>query len=283
MKQTRVAITQFALVAILIGGCFSNWAIAQPVPTGFVDIRRLPLSDGSVNYDMDVSDSSFSVFHLPDGTTFSGGLPPLFFTDASYGSFAELKAAIVGTWTIERPAMPAPFNIPRIAFTFDFADFPESLFFTPPEITFPTDGSTVPPVFTMTWEWPAGVTPPVGRSTLLRRFGPGSARGGSNSSRYPSADLSKLLDLHAGSGAIPDEAMLWAGDYDPNVLAPYIGEPVIVEGTPFDVEVQVSLRSMSRPVHVLVGNVPECSSIVLIVVGASGVIGSWRRRIGQRS
>jgi hypothetical protein len=166
----RKMVTRFIVsTAVVIAWCFVHQAAAQPPRLFFIELRRMPQNDGSVHLQMDVSHGLQEVVHLPDGTTFSGGFDPnIFFADRTFTSFGELKQAIISMWTIECPAFP-PLGIPHEEYTFSLSDFPESVISeTSPAITYPLDGSTVPPAFTMTWAWPPGVTPSSGRSTLIR-------------------------------------------------------------------------------------------------------------------
>jgi hypothetical protein len=265
-------------VAILLF-YFLTYPAAAQFPRSFIfDVSRMPQRDGSVHFEMNVSSGVRQVVHLPDGTSLTSGFDPNNrFADRTYTSFDELKNAIVGTWTIEHLAFP-PFDIPHEEYTFTLSDFPESAIYeAPPSITYPLHGSVVPREFTMTWEWPAGETPSMGRTTLVRRFhDAGYSQSGTGG--YPRNELSTPISAIDGGGSEADRMTLWAGGYLPNALAGYLSEVAPQQSMPeYRYTLRFASRSMSVPVNVFVG-VPECNGILLFAMGMSACLFPRRAR-----
>jgi hypothetical protein len=265
MKQ-RLSIRFVLTLMVIVACCLQQHAAAQFPGQLSIQVYRMPQTDGSVHFELNVINSLFREVHLPDGTTTSGS--PAFdglFADRTFNSFGDLKSAIVGTWTIEHMAGG---GLPHEEYTFVLSDFPESIADTPPLITYPSDGSRVPPEFTMTWEWPASETPE-NWTTLIRRLGPGNRRSQFGSGGTSPTELSQDVSAIQSTGQAAERLSLWVGGYSSSGLASYLSDVTPQQSMPrFSYEIQSVFLSLSTPVNVRVG-VPECNGIVLVVMSMS--------------
>jgi hypothetical protein len=193
-----------------------------------------------------------------------------------FDSFNELKEALVGEWTIEHPMTPF---FPHETYTFAIHDFPESIFSAPaPEVVSPSDGASVPPVFTLTWAWPPGVAHPNSRATLVEKFGPGDRATRSRSAHTPWNDLSaEIMAAHA-SGGLPERLELRAGSWHQEVLGGFVSEVTPQqEPSRFAYTIHADFFNYSAPIQVFVV-VPEPSVATLWAIGAAVVAAAHRRR-----
>jgi hypothetical protein len=253
--------------SLLICGLWSQFAFA--ISTDFLlDISRLPELNGQVSYQLRASGGLFQTTRLPNGQTVPGS------SGLTFNSYDALRNALVGTWTLEFPP-PGP-SQPQERYTFQMSDFPEPEVYTvPPTITSPSEGTIVPVDFTMTWEWPAGVSPP-GRSTLVSRFGPGSHNSSSGSSLLGSF-LSLGVTSRHSSGEVAERVVLRAGDFNvsnENTLLAYMS-PIVPQQavSTYEFSHRPQLKSYSTPV--LVFPVPEPNLVWLTI----GILVSGGRRI----
>jgi len=254
-KEYCIRFLAIALYLSIVLGGVSDTAHGQ-VPLSYrFGIFRLPEIDGSTKFELQVFGLQHrGIVHLPNGELVTD--PPFrdvnIFGQFVFDSISELKAAIVGEWTLEFPM--SSFE-PHEEYTFEISDFPEStLFAISPNIVSPADGSLVPPEFAMTWAWPVGVTPPSNSATLTQRFGPGSRHSAIDDPN--GAELSAEITAEHGNGDLAQRLELRAGSYHSDVLSDFVSE-VTPQQNPsrYSYTIRSPYFNHSTPIEVFV--VPE--------------------------
>lgn len=191
-------------------------------------------------------------------------------------SQSEALAKLIGSWTLttRRPGIPDQWE----DYTFNVGLFTESNFFSvPPTIVSPVAGSTVPPQFLLTFEWPAGTTPPVGRSaSSIRGLTIESldlnVTSGSNSFpinvTFKPGQTEGSLTLSAGSGEALDR---FVSAVTPSVTDPY-----------WSFTARLAYSNLSTPVSFTVSAVPEPGPMAIggVVAFLATMRRAHRRPIG---
>lgn len=158
MKRTSLTI---AITGLLALGALN--ALAVPINRTFeIDFTRYNHPGGPPTFDMrfvglDLNDSVVT----PNGHTYKGLFSFPFTPPPTNLSESQLYSELIGTWTFNAFTS---FNQPAEVHHFDFLPFSaDDLFHAVPTIVSPLPNSTVPSEFILSWEWPAGVTPPTGK------------------------------------------------------------------------------------------------------------------------
>lgn len=272
----RVGRLVVALSLQILWSGFSNTAYSGTPAIPFrIEIYPIPRIDGGTTFEVNVPASFTRHVRLPNGQLVTTSFPVSGITDLVYGSFSEMKTALVGTWTIEQPMTPL---FPQERHTFELSDFPEDVFAAvPPSIISPTEGSIVPATFLMNWAWPSGVTPPTSRAYQVRRFGPGAARSFRAQASSPADYLSIEVSALHGNGTLAHRIELLAGSFDQEILSAFVSDVTPQQDdSRFTYFVQPVVYSFSKPVQVF-GIVPEPASWILFAA-ASTALACHRRR-----
>jgi hypothetical protein len=241
-----------------------------------IGIDRMQRPDGGATFEVDIPVPSRGFVHLPNGEIVPDKSSDAQFADLVFDSFSALKEAFVGEWTIESPMTPFA---PQGEFTFEVFDFPESILgVVPPNIVSPAGGSSVPPIFLMTWAYPPGVMHPNSIATLVRKYGPEDRAAQRKGGHAPSTELSaEILAEHSGGG-LPQRLELRAGTFHPEMLADFVSDVTPQqEPTDFTYDIRSTGFSFSTPIHVFVV-VPEPSVIAMLATGFPIALTAYRRR-----
>lgn len=165
--MTRSQLQLLPVVVLVIAVGFGSPAKAQFPSTIMLDVLQLGQPAAAPTYQLRIfpfsSIGTDVTLTAPGGRTFSSRrLQPI-----SAASYAEFSQEYFGEWTILEDSFVSSASDSIYKFTFSaftLADVVSEV----PAITEPADGATVPPTFSLTWQFPSGAMP-----TRTIQFSPG--------------------------------------------------------------------------------------------------------------